>query len=304
MPQYTTTQEQREQLLDDGYVLLSGAIPSPLLERWQELAERLHADAMANYERGEPTHRACVIESSAGPQLIRFDDIFAVDHDAVLDLLSCPAMLAVARELCGTGVVPLQLDILYKHCGPDSVIPWHQGAPHPRSYPYLNVGIYLDDAAAGDGCLRYVPGTQHELQDISGLSAAHGWDPPGVVEQPASAGDILVQDMMVLHGSQPKRNPGVRRTIYIELRPIEGIQESAQQSSVWADLRRRWMALTVRRGAEDDWPIDWRDDLPNDLADDATEFAAIAAHHEVPIPAVYAAQAVHAPGYPIPDGVA
>ncbi|MEJ2043261.1 MAG: hypothetical protein P8X74_02070 [Reinekea sp.] len=42
---------------------------------------------------------------------------------------------------------------------------------------------------------------------------------PGVVELAAQAGDILVQDMMILYGSQPKRSEGIRRTIYIDLNP-------------------------------------------------------------------------------------
>lgn len=69
----------------------------------------------------------------AEPRLMRHDDILEIDHDAVLDLLACPAMMAVAREFSGRGTVPLQLDILYKHEHPHPVILWHQGAPHPRS---------------------------------------------------------------------------------------------------------------------------------------------------------------------------
>jgi len=41
------------------------------------------------------------------------------------------------------------------------------------------------------------------LQDICLLSQAHGRDIPGTVEQPAKAGDILIQDMMILHDSPP-----------------------------------------------------------------------------------------------------
>lgn len=127
---------------------------------------------------------------------MRHDDILAIDHEACLSLLACPAMIEVARSLSGRGSVPLQLDILYKQQHPHPVIKWHQGAPHSRAYPYLNVGIYLDDAPAGDGCVRYVPGSQHRLHEIDRISAEHGWEVPGAIEQPAKAGDILVQDMM------------------------------------------------------------------------------------------------------------
>ena len=230
MQSYEIKPQQSQKLLDDGFTLLPQELPIELLERWRNLAERLESRALKSYAKAEQVRGACVIEDPVGPRLMRHDDVLGIDPDAVLDLLACPAMLAVARDLCGPGVVPLQFDILYKHQHPHPVVIWHQGAAHPRGYHYLNVGVYLDDAPADDGCLKYVPGTQHKLQDICSLAETHGWDVPGVVEQPAKAGDILVQGMMILHGSAPKRSPGVRRTIYIELRPAAGIIESNAQS--------------------------------------------------------------------------
>jgi len=299
---YEISSEDREQLLNKGYVRLPGALPSELLKRWQLIATRMEAEAVEAHNRADRLHGACVIDDPSGPALIRYDDILGIDGDTTLELLACPAMMAVSREFSGYGTVPLQADILYKQQHPRaSVIPWHQGAPHPRGFPYLNVGIYLDDAPEGDGCLRYIPGTQHELQDICKLSQEHGWEIPGVVELSAKAGDILIQDMMVLHGSQPKRSPGVRRTIYVELRPFEGIIESGEQTKHWGRLRQRWMGLVLRRAAVSDWPKDWQKDLPQDLRSDEEEIAAILAEREPPIPAVYCYQPVNRDGYPIPE---
>ncbi len=279
-------------MLDDGFALFEDAVPPSLLATWRSIADGLEARALDGYACGRPEAGACVVETADGPSLIRFDDLHGTEPDAVLDLLACPTMIAIARELCGRGAVPLQVDLVYKQRGPESVIQWHQGAPHPRSYPYLNVGIYLDDADSGDGCLRFVPGTQHDLHDIGAMTAAHEWAPPGVVEQPAAAGDILVQDMMILHGSPARTSNQVRRTIYVEIRPTAGIAESGLQSAEWAALRERFMALVVRRSAGSGWPSDWAADLPTDLEAESDEAAAIVAHHEPPIPAVYA---VHPP---------
>jgi hypothetical protein len=297
---YNIAPNQKQKLSEDGFTLLPKALPTELLERWRQLAARLETQALAVHAKSEQTHGACVIEDPVGPRLMRQDDILGIDPDAVLDLLACPAMLSVAHELCGPGVVPLQLDILYKHQHPHPIILWHQGAAHPRGYPYLNVGVYLDDADADDGCLKYIPGTQPELQDICGLSETHGWDIPGVVEQPARAGDILVQDMMILHGSAPKRSPGVRRTIYIELRPLQGIIESNAQSEHWAELRRRWMALVIRQAKSSGLEVAWPDELPSDLGSNADEAAAIIAAWEPPIPAKYCHRGIETNNYPVP----
>lgn len=301
MSSYVITAEQSKQLLEDGYVLLQGGLPPDLLNRWRELAERLEVRALDAHARNESLHGACVIEDPVGPRLMRYDDVLGQDADAALDLLACPAMMALARELCGFETVPLQMDILYKHQHPHPVILWHQGAPHPRGYPYLNVGIYLDDAGRDDGCLHYVPGTQHELQDICGLSKTHGWDVPGVVQQPAKAGDILVQDMMILHGSPPKRSPGVRRTIYVEIRPLEGIRESNKQSKQWAERRKRWMGLVLRRAGTSEMNGVCEKDFLADLASDEEEISAILSPWEPPIPAVYCHYSIETDGYPVPS---
>jgi hypothetical protein len=297
---FTITPEQKDKLLTDGFVSLPGAVPPDLIERWRKLADKFQSAALEAHNKSERSHGACVIEDPVGPRLMRQDDVLGLEPEATLDTLACPGMIAVARDLCGRGTVPLQMDLLYKHQHPHPVILWHQGAPHPRGYPYLNVGIYLDDADNGDGCLKYVPGTQHELQDICGLAEEHGWDIPGAVEQPAKAGDILVQDMMVLHGSAPKWSAGARRTIYIELRPVAGILESGRQSEHWAELRKRWMGLVLRRTDAGEWPEPWRNDYPSDLVGDDQEIASILAHWESPIPAVYCPRNIETDDYPVP----
>lgn len=298
---FKITPDQQEELLTDGFVSLPGAIPFELVECWRALADRFEAAVLDAHSRSERLHGACVIEDPVGPRLMRQDDLLGIEPNAALDLLACPGMMAVARDLCGRGTVPLQMDLLYKHQHPHPVILWHQGAPHPRGFPYLNVGVYLDDADEGDGCLRYVPGTQHELQDICTYAEEHGWNVPNSVEQPARAGDILVQDMMILHGSAPKWTPGPRRTIYVELRPAEGILESDKQSEHWAELRKRWMGLVLRRADATDWPESWREDLPSDLGSDEDEIQAIMAHWEPPIPAVYCPHNIETDDYPVPS---
>ena len=120
------------------------------------------------------------------------------------------------------------------------------------------------------------------------------------MEQPARAGDILVQDMMVLHGSAPKRSPGARRTIYIEMRPVAGITESNVQSDQWAELRQRWMGLVARRAESHGLDTSWLANQPANLGGDADEAAAIVAHWEPPIPAFYCPKSIETENYPVP----
>ena len=299
MPTFELSQQQIDDYFGRGYTGIAGGISADLLKRLQDMADRLNTKAMEAHDKKEFLHGVCISPDPVGDRLMRYDDIFGVEVDAVIDLLSCPSLMAVFRQLCGRNAVPMQVDLLYKHQHPHPVVIWHQGAPHPRNYPYLNVGVFLDEADYGDGCLRYVPDTQHEKQDIQKLSEKYGWEIPGVVEFPSKAGDINIQDMMILHGSQPKRTPGVRRTIYIEIRPVEGIHESGGQSREWAELRRRFMGLVLRRADPSDWPEEWQDDYPSDLGSDEEEIANIFARREPPIPAYYATFPIETENYPV-----
>ena len=287
------------QFKGSGYLLLENALPSPLLQKWRDIADALEQQAMNEHKQGLISSDYCVVQDPVGPRLMRYDNMLELQTEASLDLLACPAFITLSEKLCGLGAIPIAMDILYKQQHPHPVINWHQGAQHPRNHPYLNIGIYLDDAPEGDGCLRYVPGTQHKLEDIQTLSEEYGWEIPGTVEQPAKAGDILIQDMMILHGSQPKRSPGCRRTIYVELRCIQGIVESQSQSEVWASIRKQLMALVLERSQY--VPKGWRQFYPVDKVNQQQLITDIQARKEPNLPAVWATFPVEHPEYPVPS---
>lgn len=290
----------KAQFLEDGYLLFPKAISPDILKKWQKLADDIESAALATHNSGGSMAKACVVEDSVGPRLMRYDELYLSQTEALLELLSVDIMQQIIKELSGPSSVIIYSDLLYKHQHPHPVIKWHQGAPHSRNYPYLNIGIYLDDADKDDGCLRYVPGTQDKLQPISEIEKEHGWNPPGIVQQPAKAGDILVQDMMILHSSEPKRSPGARRTIYVEVRPIEGVIEQQEVSNTWLASRKALMATLLDKNPQEHFSKDEKAFFGkpvgvNELADQMGK------DHLNPIPAVYSIMDIKGPGYPIPD---
>lgn len=297
---FTIEQEQQNEYFTRGFTGIKNALSPELLKRLQDMATRFENDIMTKHKQGDMVYGSCVVNDPVGDRLTRYNEIYARDIDTTLDLLSSPPMMAIFRDICGRGAVPIQMDILYKHQHPHPVVLWHQEMQNTRVYPYLNIGIFLDDSLEDDGCLSYVPNTQHEQQDIQVLSSKHGWDIPESIEFPAMAGDINIQDIMILHGSKPKRTQGVRRTIYVEIRPYEGILEDNAQSKEWAELKKRFMGLVIRRADPQDWPKEWKDDYPSDLGSDEDEIRNIVSKWEAPIPSNYAIFPVEHPAYPVP----
>lgn len=286
MNNQTITPEQRNEFIEKGFLVLPNALPASLLSTLQDLIAELNEEMLKSHANSTLVPNTSFIEKPGKPLLTRVNDLLAFYPDAVLDLLASQAMMSIALELCGPDAVPLQCDVLFKHNHPESSISWHQDALHPRKFPYLNIGIYLDDADVGDGCVDYLANSQHKVHDIGKLVHKHGWDIPTMVSVPVKAGDILIQDMMVIHGSQMKRNAGVRRTIYVEIRPAAAILDQGAQSKEWAELRRRWMGLVVRK-SNFAWPDDSQAELPKDLKSDAEEIEHILQYREPPIPANY-----------------
>jgi hypothetical protein len=295
---FKISQEQKDEYFGRGYTSIKNGISNELLRRLQNMAESFEKKIMENHKKGISTPEACVSRE----KLIRYDNIIAQDYHTTLDLLSTPTMLAICRDICGKGAVPLMMDLLYKQPSKDSAVLWHQDAPHSREYPYINVGIYLDDANKDDGCLRYVPHTQNKEQDIHKLVQEFGWDIPNSIELPAKAGDINIHDMMILHGSKPKKILGSRRTIYVEIRPYNAIIKDAIQSSQWIELRKRFMGLVLRRAKPSPWVDEWKKEYPRDLKSDEEEISNILKKREPVIAANYAFPPVEIKGYPFAEG--
>lgn len=287
---------------NQGYVLTDIKLSEPQLSRFRQIATEIEEEALRAHALGSAKHGACVIDDPVGSRLMRYDDLHLNYTDDLNKLLAKQGLLRALKELCGPQVVVLQADLLYKHQHPHPVIKWHQGAPSNHDSHYLNIGIYLDNADLGDGCLRYVPGTQKQLVDIDHVERVYGWNPPEVVQVPAKAGEVLIQEMMVLHGSEPKRSDGARRTIYVEARSYEAVKADAKQDLHWLELRRFWMAEILKFDLEGVFTEEERE-FYNEGYSLAKEelMREISGHHCPPIPAVYNFQDTKGPDYPVPS---
>ena len=106
---------------------------------------------------------------------------------------------------------------------------------------------------------------------------------------------------MVLHGSEPKRSPGARRTVYVEARPFEAVISDIHYDEHWSTLRRFWMAEILKWDSQSIF-TDEEKAFYNEGYNLTCEelMKQISAHHCPPIPAVYNYQETEGPDYPIP----
>ncbi len=273
---------------DNGYLVLKNLITGDLLSRlqvagdtWIKQGESLRQKQLEGTpltEQEEDLSRDLAFaKRTDGEVFFRVNYLHNKQENVSLELLGSPQVLAVAESLCGPNFVPTYESMVFKKEGDGESIPWHQDAVHTRKHRVFNFDLYLDDSKKGAGALRVVPKSQLEIQDACNVAVQHGWELPGVIHVELEPGDVLLHDVMVLHGSERTLGKSLRRTIYYEFRAAEMIFDEGPWDAEWIDRRLRLIPLALKKYAQNNpegQHFDWQVSTalkPKPLGDDATE---------------------------------
>ncbi|MGW0719765.1 phytanoyl-CoA dioxygenase family protein [Streptomyces sp. NPDC002778] len=229
---------------ENGYLVLRGRVRGDMLRRLQRAADYWIAAGDGPMRHSEDYHFA---DRPSGRVLFRVDYVHAKGDAASLELLGSPEVLGIAESLAGPNFVPTYESLVFKNEGDGAPVPWHQDAVHPRDHRIFNVDVYLDASRDGEGALRVVPGSQRRKADVCELTERHGWDIPGAVTVEMEPGDVLIHDVMLVHGSEPVQGNRLRRTLYYEFRAAEQILEQGPWDAAWIDARLRLLPLALRQ---------------------------------------------------------
>ena len=241
------TPEQVAQFDRDGYLVLKGRIDPDLLARLRTASERWMADGVA--QGPQPNSDWLFADRASGTVMWRVDYIHGKGEPASLELLGSRAVLGIAESLAGPDFVPTYESMVMKSAGDGAPVPWHQDAVHARRHRLFNVDVYLDDSRRGAGALHVIPGSQVRRTDACALAETYGWELPGAIEVELEAGDVLVHDDMIVHGSPPASGNALRRTIYFEFRAAQSILEDGPWTPEWMDARLRLVPLALAERA-------------------------------------------------------
>jgi ectoine hydroxylase-related dioxygenase (phytanoyl-CoA dioxygenase family) len=247
---YHLTAEQIQFFDEQGYLILRNWIPQDLLQRLQEAGNAWIEQGLRSTP-DDPHHQDYRFATRQQKQVMfRVDYVHNKGQAASLELLGSPAVLAVAESLCGPNFVPTYESMVFKQIEDGEAIPWHQDAVHPRGHRIFNFDLYLDSSKAEGGALRVIPRSQQHKQDICTLASDYGWNPPGVITVEMEPGDVLLHDVMVVHGSPQVEGNALRRTIYYEFRAAEEILEDGPWDREWIDRRLHLIPPALRRFAQ------------------------------------------------------
>ncbi|AIE84444.1 phytanoyl-CoA dioxygenase family protein [Fimbriimonas ginsengisoli] len=246
MGSHHLTDEQIAFFDANGYLILRNWITGPLLEALQSAGtvwmERGTSPDLSEAERGDYAWA----KREVGEVMYRVDYLHDKGQEASLAMLGAPQVLGVAESLCGRNFVPTYESMVFKQEGDGEVIRWHQDAVHPRKHRIFNYDLYLDSSRQGAGALVVIPGSQRDRLDACRLEEEHGWSPPGSTVVEMEPGDVLLHDVMVVHGSPRALGNALRRTIYYEFRAAEQILEEGPWDIHWVTSRLKLIPLGLR----------------------------------------------------------
>jgi ectoine hydroxylase-related dioxygenase (phytanoyl-CoA dioxygenase family) len=149
--------------------------------------------------------------------------------DACRALLGHPFVLNSVQTLQGTNFVPTWDAMVFKRAGLGAAFPWHRDAAatqaREETAPIFNVDFYLDEADLTN-CVWGILGSNRWSAERTQATIAALTDggefrtDDSCVPIVMRPGDVLLHNILVLHGS-PAARSGLRRVIYYEFRPAE-----------------------------------------------------------------------------------
>ena len=245
VPAYQLAAEQVEAFDRQGYLVLRHRIPPAMLARLQDAADAWVSGGKQAHSRSEAEEDYRFATRDGREVMFRVDYLHDKGRPASLELLGSPEVLGIAESLAGHNMVPTYEAMVFKDTGNGAPVRWHQDATHPRRYRIFNIDVYLDAAWPGQGALRVVPGSQQSKVDVCEIETEYGWEVPGSLEVQMGPGDVLVHDVMLVHGSEPTLGNALRRTLYYEFRPAEQILEEGPWDRSWVDKRLGLLPLAL-----------------------------------------------------------
>jgi ectoine hydroxylase-related dioxygenase (phytanoyl-CoA dioxygenase family) len=249
MGHYHLSQDQLDFFDQNGYLVLKNWIPAPMLQRLQAAGRAWIDEGLTATPENPHYVDFHFAARTHGRTMFRVDYVHNKGQAASLELLGSPQVLAVAESMCGPNFVPTYESMVFKQEGDGEAIKWHQDAVHPRDYRIFNYDLYLDHSRSGGGALWVIPGSQNQGQDICRMAESYGWNVPGAIEVEMAPGDVLLHDVMVVHGSPHTEGNALRRTIYYEFRAAEEIVQDGPWDRSWIDQRLRLIPLGMNRYA-------------------------------------------------------
>lgn len=228
-----------------GYLHLRNHLPPPLVEAMRSAGEHAIERALAD----PVPDQVCLLETAAGRFVGRINPLHRWAAPVSLALAGSGELRAIGEAFCGPDFLAVYESLAPKVPRDEQVHGWHQDLVHARRGRVITVGVYLNPTSAEEGALRLIPGSHRTRREAGSLP--RDFDVAEAVVVSAQAGDVVVHDAMIVHGSDVTRRQPQRMICYFEYRPLTHLRADPRFASEWIEARLRLAALerSVAAGA-------------------------------------------------------
>ena len=219
---YSLRDSDKQAYEDDGYFIARNLVP---LELRELLAARLDSAARGEldqqiYRQIEPVVKRSGRDTGDPIDYVRKVQKLA-EHDRFFaEFVTNSRLLSMIHGLYGENIRYFGDEAQLKPALVGSAHPWHQDAPYFHKDPMdvVTVWIAVDDATRENGCIEVIPGA-HKRGILPRPDPNKPWFETGeldvseAVHAEISAGDALVFDVLLPHGSGPNVSKHRRRSM-------------------------------------------------------------------------------------------
>ncbi|MFF5113941.1 phytanoyl-CoA dioxygenase family protein [Streptosporangium sp. NPDC000509] len=183
-----------------------------------------------------------------------------------------PLLLQIMEQLVGPNLIPTWDSMVFKTPAGAPRLAWHRDAGLyadavgvTGAGRVIDAGIYLDPAPE-DNCVWCIPESNYwddeRIRTTADRLNASEWDTTGAVPAVMRPGDVLLHNILTLHGA-PAVVGKQRRVVYFEFRPAEVEWQLGPHTEDYVGLKQQVLRSCVRmRAAESRFrgeePFDYR----------------------------------------------
>lgn len=266
------TDDEKQAFLDNGYLALRNVLSDEELRRMRRAMDELMEQA-ADETLNDPDFAYSPGHKTGRKVLNRIE--YVIDKkEAARVLLGHPFVLRSVEKIMGPDLIPTWDSMVLKMPGEGIVVPWHRdaGMDQQGDTPIFNVDFYLDEADL-DTCVWAYPGSHlWPQEEIDAVVKRDGFSTEGATPIPMRPGDVLLHNILVLHGSPPNSSGKLRRVVYYEFRTAHTEHELGPHVPEYIPLKQKVLMSCLEKRAAcgyvpdeapftyrppEEWAVEW-----------------------------------------------
>ena len=189
-----------------------------------------------------------------GAEVLRRIQYVVDKSPAARAMMGHPGVLRAVEAIAGPDLFPTQDAMVLKLPGQGIAVPWHRDRAstddYPSEPPVFIADFYLDDADR-DTCIWVITGSHRwsdgYTRDAIARLNRDGFSTEGAQPVLLKAGDVLLHNVRLLHGSPPNESSKLRRVVYYTFHTVHVEWEHGPYTREYVAAKQKVLRACIRK---------------------------------------------------------